>query len=104
MDFLGHIIISKGISVDPKKFWAFQDWPVPTIVKDVYAFLRLAKYYHKFIRGFGTIVTPLTHLSSKDGFYWNFETRKIFLQLKMVLTIALIIQLVDFSQKVNSGV
>lgn len=47
---------------------AFQDWPVPIIVKDVYAFLGLAKYYRKFIRGFGTIVAPLTHLSFKDGF------------------------------------
>lgn len=68
MDFLDYIIISKGIVVDPKKMQAFQDWPVPIIVKDVYAFLGLAKYYRKFIRGFGTIVAPLTHLSFKDGF------------------------------------
>ena len=35
IDYLGHIISSEEISVDPKKIEAIMDWPTPVNVTDV---------------------------------------------------------------------
>jgi hypothetical protein len=43
---------------------------VPTTVCIVHAFLRLADYYRRFIRDYGTIMTPLTKLLRKGSFIW----------------------------------
>ncbi|KAL5832712.1 hypothetical protein ACOSQ3_016386 [Xanthoceras sorbifolium] len=72
--YLGHIITSEGVSMDPKKIHTVQEWPTPTIVRGVRAFLGLAGYYRKFIHGFGAIAAPLTRLTSKAGFLWDEET------------------------------
>ncbi|PKA54038.1 RNA-directed DNA polymerase like [Apostasia shenzhenica] len=42
--FLGHIISSSGMAVDPSKIEAITDWPKPTTVTEVRSFLGLAKY------------------------------------------------------------
>lgn len=99
VEYLGYIITADGVSVDPTKINAVQNWPVPTTVKDVRAFLGLAGYYRKFIKGFATIVAPLTQLTSKAGFHRTFEAEEAFLQLKKALTTAPVLQLPDFSQK-----
>jgi len=43
--FLGHIISESGISVDPSKIEAIQDWKRPESVTEIRSFLGLAGYY-----------------------------------------------------------
>ncbi|XP_019178924.1 PREDICTED: uncharacterized protein LOC109174093 [Ipomoea nil] len=43
--FLGHVIDSRGISVDPDKIRAVKDWTAPSSVSEVRSFLGLAGYY-----------------------------------------------------------
>jgi len=50
---VGHIISEQGVSVDPTKIQAINEWPPPTTTKGVRGFLGLAGYYRKFIRHFG---------------------------------------------------
>ena len=64
--FLGHVILEKGISVDPQKIEAIVNWKPPTNVSEVRSFLELAGYYRKFVEGFSKIATPLTNLLKKD--------------------------------------
>ena len=60
--FLGHVLSSEGISVNPKKVEKVQDWPIPTNVKEVHSFLRLASYYQRFIPKFAKFAQCLHEL------------------------------------------
>ena len=61
------VIISKGeVKMDPKKTSAVLEWPVPTKVKHVQAFLGFANFYRRFIKDFAKLVKPLTDLTKKD--------------------------------------
>ena len=64
--FLGYIVSNKGIRPDPSKVELVKEWPKPTNIKDIQAFLGLVNYYRKFIEGFLGIATPLTKLTYKD--------------------------------------
>ena len=44
--YLGHIVLAKGIEMDPKKIEAVQDWMCPKTVTDVRNFLGFTKHYH----------------------------------------------------------
>jgi hypothetical protein len=43
--YLGHVILAEGVAMDEDKVCAVLTWPVPTSVRAVRAFLRLAGYY-----------------------------------------------------------
>jgi hypothetical protein len=64
--FLGHIISKGGIYVDPTKVQDILGWNSPMIVGDIRDFLRLARYYWRFIEGFSKISKPITELLEKD--------------------------------------
>ncbi|KAL4383820.1 hypothetical protein GQ457_15G019280 [Hibiscus cannabinus] len=46
--FLGHVVSSEGIRVDPKKVEAIVNWKQPTSVTEIRSFLGLAGYYRRF--------------------------------------------------------
>ncbi|GKA45490.1 putative reverse transcriptase domain-containing protein [Tanacetum coccineum] len=52
VQFLGHVIDSEGVHVDPSKIEAIKNWVVPTTPTEVRQFLGLARYYQRFIEGF----------------------------------------------------
>jgi hypothetical protein len=49
IQFLGHVLLAKGIAVDPSKFKDILEWKSPTTVHQVIRFLGLAGYYRRFI-------------------------------------------------------
>lgn len=46
--------------MDVHKVEAIKEWPISKIIKDLRKFLGLARYYRKFIKGFGIISKTLT--------------------------------------------
>ncbi|XP_052485181.1 uncharacterized mitochondrial protein AtMg00860-like [Gossypium raimondii] len=68
INFLGHMVNSKGVQVDQAKIQAVQSWPVLTNLKKLRGFLCLTGYYRKFVKNYGLIARPHTHLTKKDGF------------------------------------
>ena len=65
VQFLGHVIDSKGIHVDPAKIEAIKNWTSPTSPTEIRQFLGLAGYYRRFIEGFSKIAKPYTELTQK---------------------------------------
>ena len=59
--YLGHMISSKGIAVDPDKLECVRNWPVSKTVKEVVGF---ASFYRRFIKDFAKIACLCT-LSQK---------------------------------------
>ncbi|GJZ71767.1 putative reverse transcriptase domain-containing protein [Tanacetum coccineum] len=51
VQFLGHLIDSQGLHVDPAKIKAVKNWASPTTPTEVRQFLGLAGYYRRFIQG-----------------------------------------------------
>ena len=47
--FLGNVVSSEGIQVDPKKKEAVQSWPRPSSATEIRSFLGLAGYYRRFV-------------------------------------------------------
>ena len=65
IQYLGHVITKKGISVDPDKIKAINDWPVPKDVTGIRSFMGITGYYRRFIEGFSKISYPITSLQKK---------------------------------------
>jgi len=85
--FLGHVISHRGIGTDPAKVQAVAEWPTPTNVRQVSAFIGLASYYRRFVRDFASIAAPLHALMKKNQrFVWGEKEQESFEQLKLVLT------------------
>ncbi|GKA37680.1 putative reverse transcriptase domain-containing protein [Tanacetum coccineum] len=66
VQFLGHVIDSNGVHVDPAKIEAIKNWAAPTTPTEVRQFLGLAGYYRRFIKEFSLISKPLTKLTQEN--------------------------------------
>nr|GEZ35026.1 putative reverse transcriptase domain-containing protein [Tanacetum cinerariifolium] len=55
VQFLGHVIDSQGIHVDPAKIESIKYWASPKSPTKIRRFLGLAGYYQRFIEGFSKI-------------------------------------------------
>jgi hypothetical protein len=81
--YLGLIVTTSGVRMDPKKIETIKNWELPSNVKDVQAFLGFANFYRRFIARFSAIATPLTALTKKDKpFKWTHQATEAFEFLK----------------------
>ncbi|GJX32902.1 putative reverse transcriptase domain-containing protein [Tanacetum coccineum] len=98
MQFLGHLIDSQGLHVDPAKIEAVKNWTSPTTPTEIRQFLGLAGYYRRFIKDFSKIAKSLTELTQKNKKYiWGERRPKSALPptLKQKLCETLILALLD---------
>ena len=85
--FLGHIVSSEGVEVDPRKTKVVKSWLMPLIPTDIRSFLGLNGYYRRFIEEFLFIASLLTTLTKKKTkFEWSESCEKRFQLLKDRLT------------------
>lgn len=94
--YLGYVISTDGIKMDPAKVQAILDWETPKNVKDVRAFLGFANFYRRFIDNFSNTVSPMIELTKKNAtFRFSEACQQAFDQLKQAFTTAPILRHFD---------
>ena len=90
--FLGHVVSTSGVSVNPEKVEAVMSWERPKLFFEIRSFLGLAGYYRRFIEDFSRIAAPMTRLTRKEvKFEWDDRFEEAFQELKRRLTTASIL-------------
>ena len=64
IEFLGFIISTKGIQMDPKRIETIKEWEnhPPKSYRDLQVLLGFCNFYWHFIRNYSSIARPLTSL------------------------------------------
>nr|GEW26426.1 putative reverse transcriptase domain-containing protein [Tanacetum cinerariifolium] len=94
VQFLRHVIDSKGIHVDPAKIESIKDWASPKTPMEIRQFIRLTGYYRRFIEGFSKIAKSMTKLTQKNvKFDWGEKEEVAFQLIKQNLCSAPILAL-----------
>ncbi|GJX09461.1 putative reverse transcriptase domain-containing protein [Tanacetum coccineum] len=99
VQFLRHVIDSRGIHVDPAKIESIKDWASPKTPTEIRQFLGLAGYYRRFIEGFSKIAKSMTKLTQKGiKFDWGEKEENAFQLIKQKLCSAPILALPEGSE------
>ena len=100
VNFLGHIISDKGVSVDPEKIEAMLAIKRPVDVREVQIFLGLCNYYSKFVAGYAGMCKPLYALTVKGKvFEWSQDCEEAFQTLKQKMTTTPVLIMPDFAKR-----
>ena len=67
--YLGHLVISDGISTDEDKIRAVKDGPRPQNLHELRSFLGLGAYYRRFVLNFASMAASLHELTKKSKAY-----------------------------------
>jgi len=72
VEYVGFIITTEGLRMDPAKITTIIEWPIPKKLRDVRSFLGFGNFYRRFIQDYSHLAWPLTQLT-KTGtrFVWS---------------------------------
>ena len=98
--YLGHIVGSDGIRMDPKKVDAIRNWPVPKDMTELRSFVGLANYFRRFIAHFSSLAAPLTSMFSLSRLpeVWPSQAIQAFENLKKSLSTDVLLHYPDFDR------
>ncbi|KAJ1130785.1 hypothetical protein NDU88_009132 [Pleurodeles waltl] len=100
--YLGHLVGGGHVQPLQPKIQTILDWEAPKTQTHGRAFLGLTGYYRRFVQNFGTIVAPLTELTSKKQpkkVIWTPECQKAFDTLKQAMCSAPVLLAPDYSKE-----
>jgi len=101
VEYLGFIITTEGLRMDPAKITKIIEWPIPKKLRDVPSFLGFGNFYRRFIQDYSHLARPLTQLT-KNGtpFVWSDLCQAAFERLKEAFTTAPILIHFDFDKEI----
>jgi hypothetical protein len=83
VQYLGFVLSENGVSASTYKVKAVREYPTPTNVREVRAFLGLCSFYRRLVPNIAQISKPLTTFTRKDQkFEWGPSQKKAFDRLK----------------------
>eukprot|EP00178_Gracilaria_changii_P003742 TRINITY_DN1564_c0_g2_i1.p1 TRINITY_DN1564_c0_g2~~TRINITY_DN1564_c0_g2_i1.p1 ORF type:complete len:336 (+),score=33.80 TRINITY_DN1564_c0_g2_i1:769-1776(+) len=88
VEFLGFNVSKKSVSTQDRLVSFIQDWPTPTIIKNIQQFVGLTNFYRGFVRGYADLLRPLTDLLRSHVFEWTPMQQSAFKAIKSALTSA----------------
>src|SRR5437773_2823677 len=98
--YLGLIISTDGMSMDPENVQVIQAWKDPTSVKELQQFLGFANFYRRFIQGYSAVVSPMTQLLRKEvPWSWGPDQTAAFGALKTAFTTAPVLAYYDYNKR-----
>ena len=84
--FLGFVVDSEGVRVNPELVKDILNWPRPENVGHVQSFLGTTSYFRKWIPGYAELASPLYSLTQKKvKFKWEESQEEAFQALKQKL-------------------
>ena len=100
--FIGHVVTSEGLQVDPYKVKAIVEMPPPTDVAGVRCLLGLAQYLSKFLPHLLDLTKPLRELTRQDSQWtWDCPQKKAFEKLKEAVSNTPILRYYNLSEEVT---
>ena len=66
VNYLDLMISDYCVEMEKAMIEKVQNYPKPSNIKGVCAFLGLCNYYRRFVKGFANIAKPLNELMKKD--------------------------------------
>jgi hypothetical protein len=97
--FLGLILSTDGLEIDPEKIEVVKNWEVPTNITEAQGFIGFCNFYRRFIEAFSKVMRPIIELTEKEHkFEWNTNAQKAFDEIKQRITSALILVHFDHTQ------
>ena len=80
---MGHVILERGIMIDPKRVEAISKLGIPASKKELKSFFGKINFVRKFISAFAEIVKPMNDMLKKDAkMDWTPATKKAFEEIK----------------------
>lgn len=96
--YLGYVVNSEGLLVDPDKVSAILQLPQPKNVSEIRRIIGMASWYRRFIPNFSSIIAPLTSLLRKNHrFEWTETCEIAFTAIKDHLVSSPILTCPDFN-------
>ncbi|GJP31599.1 hypothetical protein CLOM_g14244 [Closterium sp. NIES-68] len=79
LEFLGHVISTEGVKIDPRKIRAIQEWKPPTNLHELQSFLGFVNYVRRFIPNMAGLIGALANLFHKGTDYqWGEKQQAAF--------------------------
>ena len=86
IDYLGYIIGSGEVRMDPKKVKTITEWTTPKNLTQLQSFLGFCNFYRRFIQGYSAITKPLHRLTGKVDWEWTKDQQVAFDTLKQAIS------------------
>jgi hypothetical protein len=103
--YLGHVLSSKGLKVDPEKVRAILEMPRPENLEALRRFLGMLNYLGKFLENLSDATEPLRNLLVKGvSWEWTVEHDRCFEKLKQLLCETPLLRYYDESKDLTLSV
>jgi hypothetical protein len=100
ISFLGHIVSTNGVGIDPQRTRAIRAFTPPKDAKGISRFVGMVNFYHKFIPNLAEVAAPLNLLRKKGvKFKWDAEQQQAFEALKKAISQPPVLKMADFSEQ-----